>query len=34
MELYETTTEDVELHHDVFSVRPRPGTKGIRVLVK
>jgi hypothetical protein len=34
MELFETTADDVELHHDVFAVRPKPGTKGIRVLVK
>jgi Cytochrome P450 len=34
LELFETTTEDVELHRDVFAVRPKPGTKGIRVLVK
>jgi len=34
MELFETTADDVELHHDVFAVRPKPGSKGIRVLVK
>ena len=34
LELFETMTKDVKLHHDVFAMRPRPETKGIRVLVK
>jgi len=34
LELFETTAKDVELHHDIFAVRPKPGSKGIRVLVK
>jgi hypothetical protein len=34
LELFDTTVEDVKLDHDVFAMRPKPDTKGIRVLVK
>ncbi|KAH8660697.1 oxoglutarate/iron-dependent oxygenase [Tricladium varicosporioides] len=34
LELFETTAEDVEIHHDVFVPVPKVGSKGIRVLVK
>lgn len=34
LELFETTTEDVEIHRDVFAMRPKRESKGIRVLVR
>jgi hypothetical protein len=34
LELFETTTEDVKLFKDVFAMRPKPESKGIRVVLK
>jgi hypothetical protein len=34
MELFETTEEDVVVQRDVFAMRPKRDTKGIRILVK
>lgn len=33
MELYDTTSEAIEFHMDRFVPKPKPGTKGVRVLV-
>ncbi|GME62507.1 Cytochrome P450 [Neofusicoccum parvum] len=33
LELFKTTLEDVEFHHDAFIPGIKPGTKGVRVLV-
>ncbi|KAL2011466.1 hypothetical protein VTN00DRAFT_4184 [Thermoascus crustaceus] len=33
LQLYETTTEDVVMHRDIFIPVPKAGSKGIRVLV-
>lgn len=33
LELFETTVEDVEFHHDAFIPGVKPGSKGVRVLV-
>ena len=33
-ELFETDRTAVDLHVDTFVPRPKPGTKGVRVLVK
>ncbi|KAF1815265.1 putative cytochrome P450 [Eremomyces bilateralis CBS 781.70] len=34
LELFETDRSDVEFDHDVFAMRPKPETKGIRVTVR
>ncbi|KAL0256114.1 hypothetical protein SLS55_008506 [Diplodia seriata] len=34
LELFETTAEDVDFHHDAIIPAVKPGSKGIRVLVK
>ncbi|KAL1651883.1 hypothetical protein SLS58_000006 [Diplodia intermedia] len=34
LELFETTAEDVDFHHDAMIPAVKPGSKGIRVLVK
>jgi hypothetical protein len=34
LELFETTSADVEIHYDRFVPTPREGTQGIRVLVR
>ncbi|OJD40589.1 cytochrome p450 [Diplodia corticola] len=34
LELFETTAEDVDFHHDAMIPTVKPGSKGIRVLVK
>ena len=34
LDLYETTREDVEVARDVFAMRPKKESKGIRVLVR
>ncbi|KAH7050151.1 putative cytochrome P450 [Macrophomina phaseolina] len=34
LELFETTAEDVAFHHDAFIPAVKPGSKGVRVLVK
>ena len=34
LQLYETTTEDVEYQHDLFVPFPKTGTNGVRVVVK
>jgi len=34
MELYETTTKDVEYDHEAFVPVPHEGSKGVLVLIK
>lgn len=34
MELYKTERDAVDLYMDRFSPRPKPGTKGVRVLIE
>jgi cytochrome P450 len=34
LELFETTIDDVKLFKDVFGMRPKPDSKGIRVILK
>lgn len=33
MELFQTTTDDVEIHFDRFVPTPKDGTQGIRVMI-
>jgi hypothetical protein len=33
LELYETTVDDVKLHHDTFIAGPQRGSKGVRAHV-
>lgn len=34
MELYKTDWDDVRIYRDGFAMRPKPDSKGIRVLIK
>lgn len=34
MQLFETTVDDVDIHHDIFVPMPKAGSKGVRVVIR